>query len=136
MNIGQAISNIIADKKKVYHATCDERFIYKLKYSFSESRIVVLCTFDAETKIGLSRQLLDMDWELDQTPVSFMKVVESRKEFRAEHELISPDEWDMYISLCDFLEYLTCEFDSKQISQILTEGKFYIQEEKDLSSTN
>lgn len=73
---------------------------------------------------------LDEEWTLIQEPVSFMEAVQSGKKMECKHEKLYGDE-DLgykYNSLATVLYLLQSRYTSEEITNIITEGKFYIEE--------
>ena len=74
---------------------------------------------------------IDDKWALVQNPVDFMTAVKSGKKIKCKHEKLYGDE-DLgykYNSLASVLYFLQSHYVSEEIVNILTEGKFYIQED-------
>lgn len=69
------------------------------------------------------------EWTLIQEPVDFMTAVKSGKKIKVEHILASHlDITKKYLTLKNLLDTLCYSYPSDAICDILTEGKFYIEE--------
>ena len=71
------------------------------------------------------------EWILVQEPVSFMEAVQSGKKIKVEHEAIKHFELKCtseYLTLFVVVEELAKNLDSISLREIITEGKFYIEE--------
>lgn len=67
-----------------------------------------------------------------QKSVSFMEVVESEKECRVEHKLtVNYRLYNEFNSFQDVMYILSVDFKSEQLREIITEGKWYIEESED-----
>ncbi|MFR4584670.1 hypothetical protein [Clostridium cadaveris] len=72
------------------------------------------------------------EWTLIQEPVDFMTAVKSGKKIKVEHILASHlDITKKYLTLKNLLDTLCYSYPSDAICDILTEGKFYIEEQED-----
>ncbi len=83
-----------------------------------------------KTRFEIGTYMLYDDWILVQQPVDFMTAVKSGKWIRVEHELLRT--YTVYKDYSDIkylLDLLVDIFDEKEIRKVLTEGKFYIEEE-------
>lgn len=71
------------------------------------------------------------EWTLVQEPVDFMTAVKSGKKIKVEHEAIKHFELKCtseYLTLFVVVEELAKNLDSIGLREIITEGKFYIEE--------
>ncbi|PRR85529.1 hypothetical protein [Clostridium luticellarii] len=66
-------------------------------------------------------------WILEPRPVSFMEAIKSKKKIRVEHPLLNTE----YFVLDDMLDKLCRTFLNKDIIDILTNGKWYIKEDEE-----
>lgn len=72
-------------------------------------------------------------WTLVQNPVDFMTAVKSGEKIKVEHETMKSFEFKCgkeYTTLFAIFEELGKNLDSISIREILTEGKFYIEEQE------
>lgn len=73
----------------------------------------------------------DEEWTLMQEPVDFMTAVKSGKRIKIEHELINHlDIFTEYNCLDDALNELVSYCNALDTKKVLTEGKFYIEEQE------
>ena len=138
MRIGQAIDEIILDKTKEY---ANGKYI--IKFDVEENIIDMFYKNDKEASSRcyiLDSCYLGMKWKLVQKPVSFMEAVASGKFIKAEHDNLNIlygsnnlKEYrinsNKYYHLGYLLKIISMHFADEQLRAILTEGKFYIQEE-------
>lgn len=95
------------------------------------SSFLKLCRTDFTDKTLDNSMKLDEEWTLIQEPVGFMKAVQSGKKIKVEHEAIKHFELKCtseYLTLFVVVEELAKNLDSISLREIITEGKFYIEE--------
>lgn len=98
----------------------------ELKYSGHGIRM-----FESGEEIEIYAIRGDEEWTLIQEPVDFMTAVKSGKRIKVEHEAIKHFELKCtseYLTLFVVVEELAKNLDSISLREILTEGKFYIEE--------
>ena len=98
---------------------------FKIK---GENGIVYASDLYSEGKVELDQvdfiTIYD-EWEEVKEPVTFMKAVESGKEFVIEHKRMDRKKR----TLRKFFKLLVEDYTIAEIQEILTQGKFYIEEE-------
>lgn len=95
------------------------------------SSFLKLCRTDFTDKTLNNNIRLDEEWTLIQEPVDFMTAVRSGKKIKVEHILASHlDITKKYLTLKNLLDTLCYSYPSDAICDILTEGKFYIEEQE------
>ena len=104
----------------------------KFKDEFGYCLMVVGKEFvmkDEEEDEDVVHNNIDDKWTLVQNPVDFMTAVKSGKKIKVEHILASHlDITKKYLTLKNLLDTLCYSYPSDAICDILTEGKFYIEE--------
>ena len=104
----------------------------KFKDEFGYCLMVVSKEFvmkDGEEDADVVHNNIDDKWTLVQNPVDFMTAVKSGKKIKVEHILASHlDITKKYLTLKNLLDTLCYSYPSDAICDILTEGKFYIEE--------
>lgn len=123
MRIGQAIDEIVADRSKSFKSGA-----YELFWDTDYQCIITYDYLEGEYYDPLGTGCISLDWELIQKSVSFMEVVESGEKFNVKHFYMGSGQEDAHC--LETFAYAISELSSKSIQKILTEGKFYIQEEK------
>ena len=75
-------------------------------------------------------QLINEEWSIVQKSVDFMTAVKSGKKIRLEHILTSHlGVTKKYLTLKELFDTLSYSYPSDAIGEIITEGKFYIEED-------
>ena len=111
----------------------------KLEFKASESRLfkedggyIVLENYNGDLANGFDNCFTgNEEWALVQEPVDFMTAVKSGKRIKVEHEAIKHFELKCtfeYLTLFVVVEELAKHLDSISLREVLTEGKFYIED--------
>lgn len=88
----------------------------------------VIC-FKQRDNSNLTPFKLDNEYEKVQEPVDFLTAVKSGKKLIVSHELITDSFYNEYRRLSDILEALGNNYFSAQVSDIILNGKWYIEED-------
>lgn len=107
----------------------------RLKFKCSEYDIIlkwkgdVIRFFEEDKNVQRYGVMINDKWILIEEPVDFMTAVKSGKKIRVEYDLMSHLKiFGEYLTLVDLLDILSYSYPSSTIREILTEGKFYIED--------